>query len=132
MKIQAWRDWWSKARGNSPVGTYDTREALVFDGWSAGWEAAEAQSQLEIMHLKAQLLRVGNHEGAYKAAYLAGQMSRPVKTFSGGKPNYVIPQETQGLTQVSPAEFIHIVTEKEDLTGNPLIWAQWPNKERSA
>jgi hypothetical protein len=33
------------------------------------------QCQLEIMHLKAQLLRVGNHEGAYKAAYLAGQMS---------------------------------------------------------
>lgn len=75
MKIQAWRDWWSKARGNAPVGTYDTREALVFDGWSAGWDAAEAQSRLEIMHLKAQLLRIGNHEGAYKAAYLAGQMS---------------------------------------------------------
>jgi hypothetical protein len=75
MKIQQWREWWSKARGNAPVGTYDTREALVFDGWSAGWDAAEAKSQLEIMHLKAQLLRVGNHEGAYKAAFLAGQMS---------------------------------------------------------
>jgi hypothetical protein len=94
MKIQAWRDWWSKTHGNVPAGSYDPREAHVFEGWSAGWEAAEAQSQLEILHLKAQLLRVGNHEGAYKAAYLAGQMSRPVKTFSGGKPNYVIPQET--------------------------------------
>jgi hypothetical protein len=130
MKIQQWREWWSKARGNASVGTYDTREALVFDGWSAGWDAAEAQSQLEIMHLKAQLLRVGNHEGAYKAAFLAGQMSKTVKTFSGGEPNYVIPQETKGSAQVSPAEFIHIVEGKEDLTGNPLIWAQWPTKEK--
>jgi hypothetical protein len=130
MKIQAWREWWSKARGSASVGTYDTREALVFDGWSAGWDEAMGQSQLEIMHLKAQLLRVGNHEGAYKAAFLAGQMSRPVKTFSGGQPNYVIPPETEGPAQVSPAEFIHIVTEKEDLTGKPLIWAQWPNEEK--
>jgi len=123
MKIQAWRDWWSKARGNSPVGTYDPREAHVFEGWSAGWEAAEAQSQLEIMHLKAQLLRVGNHEGAYKAAFLAGQMS--VNKSSS------VPK-TQNPAQVSPAEFIHIVHEKEDLTGNPIIWAQWPSKEKSA
>jgi hypothetical protein len=98
MKIQQWREWWSKARGSASVGTHDTREALVFDGWSAGWDAAEAQSQLEIMHLKAQLLRIGNHEGAYKAAYLAGQMSKQVKTFSGGKPNYVIPPETPEVT----------------------------------
>jgi len=123
MKIQAWRDWWSKARGNAPVGTYDKRETLVFDGWSAGWDAAEAQSQLEIMHLKAQLLRVGNHEGAYKAAFLAGQMS---VNRSSSAP------ETRGPAQVSPAEFIHIVEGKEDLTGTPVIWAQWPNKERSA
>jgi hypothetical protein len=75
MKYQAWRDWWSKARGTAPVGTYDTREEHVYKGWSAGWDAAMGESQLEIMHLKAQLLRVGNHEGAYKAAYLAGQMS---------------------------------------------------------
>jgi hypothetical protein len=75
MKDQAWRDWWSKARGDAPVGTYDPREEHVYNGWSAGWDEAMGQSQLEIMHLKAQLLRVGNHEGAYKAAYLAGQMS---------------------------------------------------------
>jgi hypothetical protein len=81
------------------------------------------------MHLKAQLLRIGNHEGAYKAAYLAGQMSKQVKTFSGGKPNYVIPPKTQGPALVNPAEFIHIVQEKEDLTGTPIIWAQWPNEE---
>jgi hypothetical protein len=120
MKDQAWRDWWSKARGNAPVGTYDTREEHVYNGWSAGWDAAMGESQLEIMHLKAQLLRVGNHEGAYKAAYLAGQMSVN-KTNSA--------PETRGPAQVSPAEFIHIVNEKEDLTGNPIIWAQWPTKE---
>jgi len=121
MKIQAWRDWWSKTHGNAPAGSYDPREAHVFEGWSAGWEAAEAQSQLEILHLKAQLLRVGNHEGAYKAAYLAGQMSVN-KTTS-------VP-ETQNPAQVSPAEFIHIVEGKENLTGNPVIWAQWPRKDK--
>jgi hypothetical protein len=123
MKIQQWREWWSKSHGNAPAGSYDPREAHVFEGWSAGWEAAEAQSQLEILHLKAQLLRVGNHEGAYKAAYLAGQMSV-------NKTNAA--PETRSPAQVNPAEFIHIVSKKEDLTGNPIIWAQWPNKERSA
>ena len=75
MKIQQWREWWSKTHGSAPAGSYDPREAHVFEGWSAGWDAAEAQSQLEIMHLKAQLLRVGNQQDVLKAAYLAGQMS---------------------------------------------------------
>jgi len=75
MKDQAWKDWWSKARGDAPVGSYDPREEHIYKGWSAGWEAAEVQSQLEIMHLKAQLLRVGNQQDVLKAAYLAGQMS---------------------------------------------------------
>ena len=95
MKDFAWRDWWSKARGNAPVGSYDPREEHIYKGWSAGWDEAMGQSQIEIKHLKAQLLRVGNQQDVLKAAYLAGQMSRPVKTFSGGKPNYVIPQETK-------------------------------------
>jgi hypothetical protein len=75
MKNTAWRDWWSKTHGNAPAGSYNPLEAHVYEGWFAGWDAAEARSQLEIMHLKAQLLRIGNHEGAYKAAYLAGQMA---------------------------------------------------------
>ena len=33
------------------------------------------QREAEIRYLKEQLLRVGNNEGAFKAAYLAGQMS---------------------------------------------------------
>ena len=47
-----------------------------------------------IAGLQQQLLRVGNQQDVLKAAYLAGQMAKPVKTFSGNKPNYVIPQET--------------------------------------
>jgi len=49
--------------------------------------------------LQQQLLRIGNQQDVLKAAYLAGQMSKPVKTFSGNKPNYVIPQETFDLTE---------------------------------
>jgi hypothetical protein len=75
-KHQAWRDWWSIEHGkNTPAGAYNPLEAHMWESWSAGWEAAEKKSQIEINHLKAQLLRVGNNEGAYKAAYLAGQMS---------------------------------------------------------
>jgi len=49
-----------------------------------------------IAGLQQQLLRVGNQQDVLKAAYLAGQMAKPVKTFSGNKPNYVIPPETTG------------------------------------
>lgn len=52
-----------------------------------------------IAGLQQQLLRVGNQQDVLKAAYLAGQMAKPVKTFSGNKPNYVIPQETFDLTE---------------------------------
>jgi hypothetical protein len=51
--------------------------------------------------LQQQLLRVGNQQDVLKAAYLAGQMAKPVKTFSGNKPNYVIPQEKFDAAAVS-------------------------------
>jgi hypothetical protein len=31
--------------------------------------------------------------------------------------------------QVSPLEFVEMVMEKEQLVGNPIFWAEWPNKE---
>ena len=61
----------------------------MWDAWEAAWDEATKQSQVEIAHLKEQLMRANTNDGAYKAAFLAGQMARPVKTFSGGKPNYV-------------------------------------------
>jgi polyhydroxyalkanoate synthesis regulator protein len=38
-------------------------------------EEANKQSQAEITHLKEQLMRANTHDGAYKAAFLAGQMA---------------------------------------------------------
>jgi hypothetical protein len=38
-------------------------------------EEATKQSQTEINHLKEQLMRANTHDGAYKAAFLAGQMA---------------------------------------------------------
>ena len=32
--------------------------------------------------------------------------------------------------QVSPLQFIEMVMEKEDCIGKPIIWAEWPNKEK--
>jgi hypothetical protein len=33
--------------------------------------------------------------------------------------------------QVSPFDFVEMVIEKEHLTGQPIFWAQWPNKEKN-
>jgi hypothetical protein len=33
--------------------------------------------------------------------------------------------------QVSPLEFVEIVYEKEHLIGRPIVWAEWPNKEKN-
>ena len=33
--------------------------------------------------------------------------------------------------QVSPLQFVEMVMEKEHLVGKPIIWAEWPNKEKN-
>jgi hypothetical protein len=33
------------------------------------------------------------------------------------------------VKQVSPAEFNHLTKGKEAVTGIPVYWAEWPNKE---
>jgi hypothetical protein len=35
------------------------------------------------------------------------------------------------IVQVSPLEFVEMVMEKEHLVGNPIFWAEWPNKENT-
>ena len=37
----------------------------------------------------------------------------------------------QEPVQVSPLEFVEMVMEKEHLIGNPIFWAEWPNKEKN-
>ena len=32
--------------------------------------------------------------------------------------------------QVPVEEFVEMVMEKEHLVGKPLVWAQWPNREK--
>jgi hypothetical protein len=74
-KAEAWRKWWSVIHKTIPAGSYDPREAPMWDAWEAAWEEATKQSQTEINHLKEQLMRSNTHDGAYKAAFLAGQMA---------------------------------------------------------
>ena len=38
-------------------------------------------------------------------------------------------QEKSKPVQVSPLEFVTMVLEKEHLVGQPIIWAEWPNKK---
>jgi hypothetical protein len=33
--------------------------------------------------------------------------------------------------QVSPADFVDMVMDKEDAVGKPIFWAQWPNREKN-
>ena len=40
-------------------------------------------------------------------------------------------QPEQRTVQVLPLEFVEIVMDKEHLVGNPIVWAQWPNKEKT-
>jgi hypothetical protein len=74
-KAEAWRKWWSVIHKTIPAGSYDPREAPMWEAWEAAWEEATKQSQTEITHLKEQLMRSNTHDGAYKAAFLAGQMA---------------------------------------------------------
>jgi len=94
--MKAWREWWDSTYGkNATRGGYNPIEGYMYDAWMAGFNEGASTADKEIAHLKAQLLRVGNQHEVLKAAYLAGQMSRPVKTFSGNHPNYVIPPEIE-------------------------------------
>jgi len=74
-KTEAWRKWWSVIHKTVPAGSYDPREAPMWNAWEAAWEEATKQSQVEITYLKEQLMRANTHDGAYKAAFLAGQMA---------------------------------------------------------
>jgi len=74
-KAEAWRKWWSVIHKTIPAGSYDPREAPMWEAWEDAWEEATKQSQTEITHLKEQLMRANTHDGAYKAAFLAGQMA---------------------------------------------------------
>jgi hypothetical protein len=42
-----------------------------------------------------------------------------------------LPDREQEPVQVSPLEFVEMVMEKEHLIGNPIFWAEWPNKEKN-
>jgi len=35
------------------------------------------------------------------------------------------------LAQVTPLQFATMVFEKEDVIGNPIVWSEWPNKEKN-
>jgi hypothetical protein len=45
---------------------------------------------------------------------------------------YVDPEVTPDVKpfQVSPLEFVTAVIDKEFLYGKPIMWAEWPNREK--
>jgi hypothetical protein len=50
----------------------------------------------------------------------------------GMKPLYTTPPAAQPApVQVSPTDFVDMVMDKEDATGKPIFWAEWPNREKN-
>jgi hypothetical protein len=50
------------------------------------------------------------------------------------EPLYTTPPQQKAKderVQVSPLQFVEMVMEKEDCIGKPIIWAEWPNKEKN-
>jgi hypothetical protein len=48
------------------------------------------------------------------------------------KPLYTTPPAAQPApVQVSPTDFVDMVMDKEDATGKPIFWAEWPNREKN-
>ena len=75
-EAEAWKKWWTETHGqHMPMGGYHPMEGHAHDAFIAGWDAADKQSQVEITHLKEQLMRANTNDGVYKAAFLAGQMT---------------------------------------------------------
>jgi hypothetical protein len=44
--------------------------------------------------------------------------------------NLVAAHEREKLVQVSPLEFVAAVLDREFLYGKPIMWAEWPNREK--
>jgi hypothetical protein len=45
--------------------------------------------------------------------------------------DYVFATPPAAPLQVSPADFVDMVLDKEDATGKPIFWAEWPNREKN-
>ena len=74
--MKAWQDWWESTYGkNATVVGYNPMESYMRDAWMAGFNEGKSNADKEITHLKAQLMRANTNDGAYKAAFLAGQMT---------------------------------------------------------
>jgi hypothetical protein len=63
----------------------------------------------------------------YERGFIDGMMYQTQTTVNKA----VEAMSQQKLVQVSPLEFVEMVMEKEHLIGNPIFWAEWPNKEKN-
>jgi hypothetical protein len=76
-----------------------------------------------------------NDLSAWTDGEVGGHMDEPYsaevarRTISSIKE--ALAQPEQEPVQVSPLEFVEMVMEKEHLIGNPIFWAEWPNKEKN-
>ena len=59
----------------------------------------------------------------YRSAWFLHRLEQVITEYTAP------PQRT---VQVSPLEFVEMVMDKEHLVGTPIVWAQWPNKEKNS
>jgi hypothetical protein len=63
----------------------------------------------------------------YERGFIDGMMYQTQTTVNRAVEAMAKPKHVQ----VSPLEFVEMVMEKEHLIGNPIFWAEWPNKEKN-
>jgi hypothetical protein len=75
-------------------------------------------------------LQLVTHQLNHLVAY-ATELRERLNKYEGGAPMLLNITPPQRTVQVSPLEFVEMVMDKEHLVGNPIVWAQWPNKEKN-
>jgi len=104
-KVIKFGEWWDgESFTNDNPYHKESFAYWAWEGWQAGWKGASTVERLT----------------DFERGYLQGKedgMKRPVKTFSGNKPNYVIPPETfdaatvAGNTKLTDWDINKLITE---------------------
>jgi hypothetical protein len=119
MPSEAFNAWWDSDYDDS-TNPYE-KDTFAYWAW-AGWKAALAQPAQEPVAWMNPSWIDPDTRGWQSESF----ESIPIE---GWLPIYTAPP--QCTVQVSPLEFVEMVMDKEHLVGNPIVWAQWPNKEKN-
>ncbi len=107
-------------------------DALEANEFNPDWDTqAVLTEEIQRMAKRIEELEAKDEPYAFEASMFSNDRVKidPVTGNVGiGTPQQEAKDE---LVQVSPLQFVEMVMEKEHLVGKPIIWAEWPNKEKN-